>query len=63
MIKSDNKNEHKKESSSCIVYIVLISIFFTKSIVIGIYFLYSHWYLKKYSLNVDINTHKETLIY
>ena len=57
------KNKHKKECSSCIVYIVLFSIFFTISIGIGIYFVYSHWYLKKYSLSVNFNSHKETLIY
>ena len=59
MIKNDNENEHKKECSSCIVYIVLFSIFFTISIGIGIYFVYYHWYLKKYSLHVDFNTHKK----
>ena len=32
------KNEHKKECSSCLVYIVLFSIFFTISVGIGIYF-------------------------
>ena len=63
VIKNDNGNELKKECSSCIVYIGLFSIFFTISIGNGIYFVYSHWYLKRYSLNVDINTHKGTLIY
>ena len=29
----------------------------------GIYFIYFRWYLKKYSLSVNFNTHKETLIY
>ena len=63
VIKNDNENEHKKQCSSCTVYIMLFSIFFTISIVIGIYFVYYHWYLKKYSLHVNFNTHKETLIY
>ena len=63
LIKIDNKNEHIKEYSSCIVYIIFLSIFFTISIVIGIYFIYSHWHFKKYSLKVDFKTHKETLIY
>ena len=61
--KNDHENEHKKQCSSCIVYIMLFSIFFTISIVIGIYFAYSYWYLKKYSLSVNFNNHKETLIY
>ena len=63
VIKIDNENEHIKEYSSCIVYVVFFSIFFTKSIVIAIYFVQSHWHFKKYLLNVDFNTHKETLIY
>ena len=61
--KNDNENEHKKECSSCKIYIVLFSIFFTINIGNDIYFVYSYWYLKKYSLNIDINTYKETLIY
>ena len=44
VIKIDNKNENIKEFSSCAVYIVLFSIFLTISILIGIYFVYSHWY-------------------
>ena len=63
VIKIDNENEHIKEYSSCIVYVVFFSIFFTKSIVIAIYFVQSHWHFKKYLLNVDFNIHKETLIY
>ena len=42
-----NENEHKNECSSCIVYIVLFSIILVINIGIGIYFVYSHWYLKK----------------
>ena len=63
VIKIDNENEHVKECSSCVVYIVLFCIFFTILIVIGIYFVYSHWYFKKYSQGVNFNTYKETLIY
>ena len=40
------ENEHKNKCSSCILYIVLFSIIFTISIVIAIYFVYSHWYFK-----------------
>ena len=54
VIKIDNENEHKKECSSCIVYIVFFSIFFTISIVFGIYFVYSHW---NYQLNIKNNTY------
>ena len=39
------ENEHKY--SSCTLYIILLSIFLTISIGIGIYFVYSRWYLKK----------------
>ena len=42
-----------------IVCIVLFSIFFTISIGISTYFVYYHWYLKKYSLQDDFNTHKK----
>ena len=34
-------------TSSCTIYVVLITIIFTISIGIGGYFVYSHWYLKK----------------
>ena len=40
-----NKNKHK--CSSCTLYIVLFSIFFTINVEIGSYFLFFHWYLKK----------------
>ena len=40
------ENEHKNKCSSCTLYIVSFSIIFTTSIRIGIYFVYSHWYLK-----------------
>ena len=41
------KNENSYKYSSCTVYIVLFSIFFTVNVGIVIYFVYSHWYLKK----------------
>ena len=55
------ENEHK--CSSCTLYIVLFSIFFTIIIGIGIYFVYSHWYLKKDDTHVMLNTRIETTIY
>ena len=33
------------------------------SIGIGIYFVYYHWYLKKYNTRSVFNTRKETLLY
>ena len=39
-------NEHKNESSSCTLSIVLFSTVFTISIGTGTYFVYSRWYLK-----------------
>ena len=42
VIKTDNENEYIKECSSCIIYIVLFCIVFIITIVIGIYFVYSH---------------------
>ena len=47
VVEINNENEHKKECSSCIVYIVLFSIILAINIGIGIYFVYSHLYLKK----------------
>ena len=46
-VKIASKNDHKNKCSSCILYIVLFSIFFPINIGIGPYFVYSHWYLKK----------------
>ena len=39
-VKIANKNEHKNKCSSCILYIVLFSIFFAINIGIGAYFVY-----------------------
>ena len=67
VVKTDNENENENENKHkynfFIVHIVLFSIIFAINIGIGIYFVYYHWYLKKYSLHVDFNTHKETTIY
>ena len=41
------KNENKHKCSSCTLYIVLFSIFFTINVGIGSYFLCFYWYLKK----------------
>ena len=56
-------SESKNKCNSCILYIVLFSIFFTINVSgIATYYVYSQWYLKKYSRHVDLNTHKETMI-
>ena len=39
-VKEASKNEHKNKCSSCILYIVLISIFFAVNIGIGVYFVH-----------------------
>ena len=62
-VKTDNENEHKKEFSSCTVYIVLFSIILLISIGIGTYFVYSHWYLKKDNSHAMLDTRTETTIY
>ena len=44
-----NENENSCKCSSCTVYIVLLLIFFTIKVSgIVTYYVYSHWYLKKY---------------
>ena len=48
------ENENSYKCSSCTVYIALFSIFFTISVGIVIYFVYSHWYLKKDVLHTDL---------
>ena len=59
-----NENENSCKYSSCTVYIVLLLIFFTINVSgIVTYYVYSQWYLKKYSPHVDFNTYKETTIY
>ena len=44
-VEINSENEHK--CSSCILYIVLFSMFFTISIRIATYFAYFYWYIKK----------------
>ena len=59
-------DENKNKCSFSIVYIVcivLFSIILSISIRTGIYFVYYHWYLKKYGTHSVFNTRKETLIY
>ena len=56
-----SKNEHKR--SSCTLYIVLFSIFFTISIGIAIYFSHFYWYLRKDDARVLLDTHTEKTIY
>ena len=61
---AENENENSYKHNSCTVYIVLLLIFFTINVSgIVTYYVYSQWYLKKYSPHVDFNTHKETMIY
>ena len=59
-VEIDSENKHK--CSSCTLYIVLFSIFFTTNIGIGIYFIYSHWCLKKDVPSVEFNTCTQTTI-
>ena len=56
------ENENKYKCSSCTLYIVLFSIFFTINVGIGSYFLYFHWYLKKDIICVKFGTHTQTTI-
>ena len=51
------KNKHK--CSSCTPYIVLFLILFTINVGIGSYFLYFHWYLKKYVICIDFGTNAQ----
>ena len=62
-VKIASENEHKNKSSSCILYIVLFSILFTINVGIGTYFVYFHWYLKKYVTRVEFDTHTLATIY
>ena len=54
------KNENKHKYSSCTLYIVSFSIFFTINVGIGSYFLYFHWYLKKDATRIRFGTRTET---
>ena len=63
VVEINNENENKHKYSSCIVYIVLFSIILAVNIGIGIYFVYSNWYLKKDNSHAMLNTRTETTIY
>ena len=56
------KNENKHKCSSCTLYIVLFSIFFTINVGIGSYFLCFYWYLKKDVIFVKFGTCTQTTI-
>ena len=62
-VKYTSKNEHNNKCSFFTVHIVLFSIFFTIFIGIGIYFVYSRWYLKKDIPHVKFSTNAQTTIY
>ena len=55
-----NKNKHK--CSSCTLYIVLFSIFFTFNVGIGSYFFCFYWYLKKDVICIEFGTRTQTTI-
>ena len=50
---TSSKNENKLKFSSCTLYIVLFSIFFTINVGIGTYFAYSCWYFKNDVIGVN----------
>ena len=58
-----NENKHENKCSSCTVHIVLFSLSFAINIGIGIYFVYSYWYLKKDNSHTMPNTRIETTLY
>ena len=62
-VETDNENENKHRYSSCTVRTVLFSIILVINIGVGIYFVYSRWYLKKDILRVEFNTSAQTTIY
>ena len=59
---TSSKNENKHKYSSCMLYIVLFSIFFTINVGIGSYFLCFYWYLKKDVICVKSGTCTQTKI-
>ena len=64
IIFTKNENENSYKCIPCIVYIVLLLIFFTINVSgIVTYYVYSHWDLKKDDSHVTFNTYKETTIY
>ena len=60
--KASAENENNQKCSSCTLYIVLFSIFFTTSIGIAVYFAYFYRYLKKEIPCVVLNTRAQTTI-
>ena len=56
------KNENRHKCSSCTLYIVSFSIFFTINVGIGSYFLCFYWYLKKDVICVKFGTRTQTTI-
>ena len=59
-----NENENNCKCIPCTVYTVLLLMFFTINVSgIVTYYVYSQWYLKKYSPHVDFNAYRETAIY
>ena len=55
---AEDENKHKNKCSSCALYIVLSSIFFTINIGIGTYFIYY-----KYVYDDEKTVYKESFIY
>ena len=53
------KNENKHKCSSCTLFIVLFSIFFTIKVGIGKYFICYYWYLKKDVICLKFGTELE----
>ena len=65
MIYNRTLNDYKKVCSSCVIYLVLLPIFFKISKIISSVFICFHWYLKKVILMLitDINANTETVVY
>ena len=57
------ENENKYKCGPYTLYIVLFSILFTITASTGTYFVYFHWYLKKYVSRVEFGTRTQTTIY
>ena len=53
--KTSAKNENKHKCSFYTLYVVLLSLIFTINVGIGIYFVYSRWYLKNYDARVMLS--------
>ena len=57
-----SENKHESKCISCTMYIILFSLNFTINVGIGIYFVYSRWYLKKDIPRVKFNTRTQATI-